>query len=163
MNSVSPTNSNYDRCDKIHSSNQFSLTCGEPGQAVLPFSAVGTTATVAAVTVDTSKFCNPCTKLEFSSNLIGTAFTGTVNFQVFRICDNQPPTPIGGVFTFTAIGLPVVARSFSFFVCDCNLCPQRCCAYTVVVTVVGADIVGNIGVFAARLAAITSDNPTQDC
>jgi hypothetical protein len=123
----------------------------------------GTTVTATVITADTSKFCNPCTKLEFTSNIIGTAFAVTLNFQVFKTCNNQRPIPIGSRFSFVVPVAALFANMFTFFVCDCDSCLNECCTYTVMVTVGGARITGNVGIFAARLIAITVDNPEQCC
>lgn len=138
--------------------------CGESSQIVLPDATLGgTTVTTAVITIDTSKFCNPCTKLEFTSNIIGTAFAGALSFQVFKSCNNQQPLPIGGQFSFVVPVASLFANMFTFFVCDCNQCLNECCTYTVMVTVGGVNITGNVGIFAARLMATTADNPDQCC
>ncbi|MFL0198271.1 DUF4489 domain-containing protein [Clostridium sp. WILCCON 0269] len=170
MNSISDVNLNNDYRHNCEIDEPYLVTskCGEPGQVVLPDTTPGgTTATITTITVDTSKFCNPCTKLEFTSNIIVTPtaptapFIGTLNFQVLKLCDNQQPIPIGGQFSFalTQVAAAPFATMFTFFVCDCNQCLNECCTYAVTVTVGGAVITGNIGAFAARLIAITSDNP----
>jgi len=166
MNSMSESNLNN---DYEHSHNRSELCpviskCGEPGQVVLPDATLGgTTATTAVINIDTSKFCNPCTKLEFVSNIIGTAFAGTLNFQVFKSCNNQRPIPIGVQFSFVVPVAALFANVFTFFVCDCNSCLNECCTYTVLVTVGGVSITGNVGIFAARLMATTGENPEQYC
>lgn len=170
MNSISDVNLNNDyrhNCE-INEPHLVILKCGEAGQVILPDTTPGgTTATVATVTIDTSKFCNPCTKLEFTSNIIATPTSptapvvGTLNFQVFKFCDDQQPIPIGGQFSFALTQAAAVPAStiFTFFVCDCNQCLNGCCTYAITVTAAGSTIIGNIGIFAARLAAITVDNP----
>ncbi|WP_346898742.1 DUF4489 domain-containing protein [Clostridium sp. UBA7503] len=166
MNPMSEVDLNYAQSCNCDSQCPVDLKCGEPGQVVLPGSLVGTTATVATITIDTSKFCNPCTKLEFTSNLIGIGFSGTLIFQLFKFCDNQQPLPIGGPFSFTVATPSLIARTFTFFVCDCDSCLNECCTYAVIVTVgegTEGAITGNIGVFAARLSSVTVDNPKQDC
>lgn len=146
-----------------HETNQVSLKCGEPGSALLNDTTLaGTTVTTAAITIDTSEFCNPCTKLEFTSNIIGTGFVGSLNFQVFKFCDNGIPTPIGPQFNFVETVPSINANTFRFFICDCDSCLKGCCTYTVVVTA-GTVITNNVGVFAARLVAITVDNPEHCC
>lgn len=146
-----------DSCGRI-------LKCGEVSQALLFNGAsIGTSVPAATITLDTSKFCNPCIIFEFTSNIIGTLFQGTLNFQLFRSCGNQLPIPIGPQFYFTQ-SIPVVfADMFTFFVCDCNSCSNECCTYSIVVTAGGSTpIIGNVGIFAARLAAIIADNPEHD-
>ncbi|MFL0198400.1 DUF4489 domain-containing protein [Clostridium sp. WILCCON 0269] len=169
MDLISDVNLNNDHIHncEINKPHLVISKCGEPGQAVLPDGTLGgTTVTVATITIDSSKFCRPCTKLEFTSNIIvtpittETPFAGTLNFQVFKLCDNQQPIPIGGQFSFslTQAAAAPFSTLFTFFVCDCSQCLNECCTYVVTVTAAGTIITGNIGVFAARLIAITTDN-----
>ena len=140
------------------------LKCGEVSQALLFNGAsIGTSVPAATITLDTSKFCNPCIIFEFTSNIIGTLFQGTLNFQLYRYCNDQLPIPIGPQFYFTK-SIPVLfADMFTFFVCDCNSCSNECCTYSIVVSAGGsAPVIGNVGIFAARLAAIIVDNPNHD-
>ncbi len=140
------------------------LKCGEVGQALL-FNGVsiGTSVPAANITIDTSKFCNPCILFEFTSNIIGTLFQGTLNFQLYRSCNNQLPIPVGPQFTFTQSIPAIFGKMFTFFVCDCNLCSNECYNYSIVVSAGGsAAVIGNVGIFAARLAAIIEDNPEYD-
>ena len=89
------SNKNSDSCGQI-------LKCGEVSQALLFNAAsVGTSVPAATITLDTSKLCNPCIIFEFTSNIIGTLFQGTLNFQLYRSCNNQLPIPIGPQFSFT--------------------------------------------------------------
>jgi hypothetical protein len=151
------SNKSSDSCGQI-------LKCGEVSQALLFNGAsIGTSVPAATITLDTSKFCNKCIMLEFTSNIIGTLFQGTLNFQLYRFCDDQLPIPIGPQFYLTQSIPAVFAKTFPFFVCDCNSCPNECCTYSIVVSAGGsAPIIGNIGIFAARLAAIITDNPIRD-
>ncbi len=151
------SNNRSDSCGQI-------LKCGEVGQALLFNGAdIGTTVPAATITLDTSKFCNPCIMLEFSSNIIGTLFQGTINFQLFRTCNNQLPIPVGPQFYFSRPIPAFLAEMFSFFICDCDLCSNECCTYSVVVSAGGSTpVIGNVGIFAARLAAIVVDNPNHD-
>lgn len=165
MNSISNDYRHNCETNKLH---PVILKCGEAGQVIIPDTTPGgTTATITTITIDTSKFRNPCTKLEFTSNIIATPTSpaapvvGTLNFQVFKFCGDQQPIPIGGQFSFAlaqAVAVPA-STTFTFFVCDCNQCLNGCCTYTITVTAAGTIITGHIGVFAARLAAITVDNP----
>ncbi|WP_313346949.1 DUF4489 domain-containing protein [Sedimentibacter sp.] len=151
------SNKSCDTCGQI-------LKCGEVGQALLFNDAsIGTSVPAATITIDTSEFCNPCIILEFTSNIIGTLFQGTLNFQIYKSCNDQQPIPIGSQFSF-AQSIPIIfANMFTFFVCDCDSCLNERCTYSVVVSVGGAaPVIGNVGVFAARLSAIITDNPEQD-
>lgn len=160
MTSLSKTNLNNEhKCNPL-----FISKCGESGQVVIVDATPGGTAfPAAAITIDTSKFCNPCTKLEFTSNLIGTVFAGTITFQIFKACNNQSPIPISSQFSFTVAAPSLIATTFNFFVCDCDSCGNECCTYTVIVTTGAPIITGNIGVFAAKLMATTVDNSEQCC
>jgi hypothetical protein len=159
MNSISETNFNDDNSNP----RIVALKCGEPSSALLNNGTLGGTAvTTAVVTIDTSRFRNPCTKLEFTSNIIGTGFVGTLNFQVFKSCDNERPIPIGAQFTFAVTVPSINANTFTFFLCDCNSCLSECCTYTVVVTA-GSVVINNVGVFAARLVAITVGKSRDFC
>lgn len=154
----------YENSDKSSDSCGQILKCGEVGQALLFNGAsIGTSVPAATITLDTSKFCNPCIILEFTSNIIGTLFQGTLNFQLYRSCNNQLPIPIGPQFSFTQSIPAIFADVFTFFVCDCNSCSYECCTYSIVVSAGGpTPVVGNVGIFAARLAAIIADNPEHD-
>ena len=154
----------YENSNKSSDSCNLTLKCGEVGQALLfQGASIGTSVPAATITLDTSKFCNPCIKLEFTSNLIGTLFQGTLNFQLYKSCNNQLPIPIGRQFSFTQPTQVIFSDVFTFFVCDCNSCSNECCTYSIVVSTGGsASILGNVGIFAARLAAIIVDNPEHD-
>ncbi|MDR1773092.1 MAG: DUF4489 domain-containing protein [Hungatella sp.] len=151
------SNKSSNSCGKI-------LKCGEVSQALLfNGTSIGTSVPAATITLDTSEFSNPCIIFEFTSNIIGTLFQGTLNFQLYKSCNDQLPIPIGPPFYFTQSIPAVFANVFTFFVCDCNLCSNECCTYSVVVSAGGsAPVIGNVGIFAARLAAIVADNPKYD-
>lgn len=154
----------YKNSNKRSDSSGQILKCGELDQALLFNGAsVGTSVPAAAITLYTSKFRNSCIIFEFTSNIIGTLFQGTLNFQLYRSCNNQLPIPIGSQFSFTQ-SIPVIfANSFTFFICDCNSCSNECCTYSIVVSAGGSTpIVGNVGIFAARLAAIITDSSEHD-
>ncbi|OAA85770.1 DUF4489 domain-containing protein [Clostridium ljungdahlii] len=154
----------YENSNKSSTSCRQILKCGEVGQALLFNGArVGTSVPTATITLDTSKFRNPCIIFEFTSNIIGTLFQGTLDFQLYRSCNNQLPIPIGPQFSFTQSIPALFANMFTFFVCDRNSCSNECCTYSIVVSAGGSTpIIGNVGIFAARLTAIISDNPKHD-
>lgn len=134
------------------------IKCGCPSATTIPAAAVaGTTFTVSSTTVNTSCLDNPCIKLEFASNLVAAvAFTGTINFQVFKICRGQlTPVPVGPAWTFSETAL-LFSQTFSFFVCDCDSCFDDCCTYTVVATVTSAVTVGTLSINNATLGAIAT-------
>jgi len=148
----------YDPCRKEIKEDKHCPTiikCGTPSSTTVPAATVaGTTFTVSSVTLDNSCLCNPTTKLEFASNLVApVAFTGTINFQVFKLCRGQfTPVPVGPAWT-----------TFSFFVCDCDSCFDDCCTYTVVATVTSAVTVGTLNINNATLGAISTCGRNNCC
>ncbi len=135
------------------------IKCSCPGSVTIPVivdAGIGTTFTATSLTLDTSCLKNPCTKLEFTSNLVSTAFTGTLSFQVFKQCKYQfAPVPVGPAFIYSrAVGV-AEANTFSFFVCDCDSCNDDCCTYTLVVTAQTAIGVG-LAISNATLGAIST-------
>jgi hypothetical protein len=145
------------------------LKCSSPGTVTVPIlEEAGATFTPTSLTVNTANFCNPCTKLEFTSNInVPIGFIGTLSFQVFKQCRNQfTPVPVGPTFIFARTVALVVGESdtFSFFVCDCDCdsCNDECCTYSVIVTNVTALGLG-LTITNATLAAITASQSTRCC
>lgn len=139
--------------------NRTALKCGCPGAVTLPLATVaGTNFTVANVTVDTKGFRKPCIKFEFASNIVTTAGVLTLNLQIFKQCKNQlVPIPVGPVWTFSRLVAVTESNTFSFFVCDCDICEPECCTYSVVATVAGIATVGVTAINNATLSAIIVD------
>ena len=170
MNSMSRGyyNNDCDPCNKEKKEKKDCPTivkCGTPSSTTLPVAAVaGTAFTVSSLTLNTSGMCDPCVKLEFASNLVATvAFTGTINFQVFKLCRGQlTPVAIGPAWTFNLVAL-LSSQTFSFFVCDCDSCFDECCTYTVVATVTSAVTVGTLSINNATLGAIASCASSRCC
>ncbi|RII34250.1 DUF4489 domain-containing protein [Clostridium chromiireducens] len=166
MNLASKANfkNDYENSNKSSDSCRQILKCGEVGQALLFNGAsIETSVPAATITLDTSKFCNSCIMFEFTSNIIGTLFQGTLNFQLYRSCNNQLPIAIGPRFSFTQPIAALFANMFTFLVCDCDPCSNECCTYSIVVSPGGpTTVIGNVGIFAARLATIIADNPDHD-
>ena len=134
------------------------IKCGCPSSTTIGVLPVGSTFTVASLTINFEELCNSCVKLEFASNIIATAFTGTLNFQVFKLCKGQfAPVPVGPVWTYSRLVAITEGTTFSFFVCDCDSCFDDCCTYTVVVTV-GVPTVGALSINNATLGAIVTEN-----
>ncbi|WP_442263658.1 DUF4489 domain-containing protein [Tissierella sp.] len=124
---------------------------------------MGTEFTATSLTLDTSALCKPCTKFEFTSNIVATAFTGTISFQVFKQCNNQfAPVPVGPSFTYSSAAAVTDSKTFSFFICDCNGCINECCNYTVVATV-NAVTAGVLAINNATLGAISTCELCQLC
>ena len=111
--------------------------------------------------MDTKGFRKPCIKFEFASNIVTTAAVLSLNFQIFKQCKNQlVPIPVGPVWTFSRLVAVTASDSFSFFVCDCDICDTECCTYSVVATVAGVATVGVTSINNATLGAIVVDNAT---
>ncbi|WP_411680363.1 DUF4489 domain-containing protein [Clostridium thailandense] len=160
MNSMSRNHFSDDcnPCKKEEKHCPTIIKCGCPSSSSIPAATVaGTTFTVSSLSLDTSKLCDPTVKLEFASNLVvPVAFTGSVDFQVFKICRGQlTPIPVGPAWTFSLVAL-LASQTFSFFVCDCNSCFDDCCTYTVVATVTSAVTVGTLSINNATLGAIAT-------
>ncbi len=140
--------------------NRTLLKCGCPGAITLPVATVaGTNFTVATVNVDTKGFRKPCIKFEFASNIVTTAAVLTLNLQIFKQCKNQlVPIPVGPVWTFSRLVAVTESNTFTFFVCDCDICDEGCCNYSVVATVAGVATIGVTAINNATLSAIVVDN-----
>ncbi|NLU52119.1 MAG: DUF4489 domain-containing protein [Clostridiaceae bacterium] len=154
-----------DPCKKEEQKCNFTaIKCGNPSSTTIPVGTVaGTTFTVASLTVNTNKIKNPTIKLEFASNIVTTAFVGTLTFQVFKVCNNQlTPIPVGPSWTYTETVAITDASTFSFFICDCDTCFNDCCTYTVVATV-GLLTVGTIAINNATLGAIIAGDSGSGC
>ena len=140
------------------------IKCSSPGAVTIPTGTiVGTTFTPTSLTLNTACLCNPCAKIEFTSNLVATSFSGNISFQVFKQCLNQfTPVPIGPSFSYSRPSGATVADTFTFFICDCDSCFNDCCTYTVVVTV-NAETSGTLAINNATLGAIATCNTTGCC
>ena len=142
------------------------IKCSTPGAVTVPAaSAVGTTFSPTSLTLNTACLCNPCTKIEFTSNLVTTGFTGTLSFQVFKQCINQfTPVPVGPAFSYSEAAAVTNASTFTFFICDCDSCFNDCCTYTVVVTVTAATGAASVlAINNATLGAIATCQTTGCC
>lgn len=140
------------------------IKCSTPGAVTIPTATiVGTTFTPTSLTLNTSCLCNPCAKIEFASNIVATAFTGSLSFQVFKQCVNQfTPVPVGPAFSYSRAVAVTDSDTFTFFICDCDSCFNDCCTYTVVVTV-NAITVGVLAINNATLGAIATCQTTGCC
>lgn len=140
------------------------IKCSCPGSATIPvISEAGQSFPLTSLTLNTSCLCDPCTKLEFASNLItDAAFLGSINFQVSKLCRGQNiAVPVGPVWTFTGIEL-ASAQTFSFFVCDCDSCFDDCCIYSVTATA-ATTTVGTLNINNATLGAIATCSGNKCC
>jgi hypothetical protein len=179
MGSFSETNFN-DGSEHFSATNQelcpVLLKCGTPGLTILPGNVDGitTTTNVASVTVNTACLCNPCIKLEFTSNIIVPAATlsVTISFQIFKLCNNQfQAIPVGPQWSFsraTAIGVALASSdTITFFICDCGNCFNECCTYTTQVTATildaGGGGGGDVTILNAILSAFVVNSVNQCC
>lgn len=161
MNSMSK----YDPCKKEEQKcNLTTIKCGNSSSTVIPVgTAAGTQYTLATLTLNTHKFKDPTIKLEFASNIVTTAFVGTLTIQVFKVCNGQlTPMPVGPTWTYTETVAVTDSSTFSFFICDCDTCPCDCCTYSVVATV-GLLTVGTIAINNATLGAIIASDSGSSC
>lgn len=140
------------------------IKCSTPGAVTIPLATiVGTTFTPTSLTLNTACLCNPCAKIEFTSNIVATAFTGSITFQVFKQCVNQfTPVPVGPAFSYSRAVAVTDSDTFSFFICDCDSCFNDCCTYTVVVTV-NVVTVGVLTINNATLGAVVSCQTNACC
>lgn len=143
--------------------NRTTMKCGTPGANVLPLATVaGTTFNLANINIDTKNYTNPCIQFQFSSNILTTGAVLTLNFQLFKQCKNQlTPTPVGPVWTFSRLVAVTESNTFSFSVCDCDICDDECCNYRVVATVAGVATVGVTAINNSTLSAVIVDNPVE--
>ncbi|MPW26709.1 DUF4489 domain-containing protein [Alkalibaculum sp. M08DMB] len=175
MNSRSNYRDDFDPCRQQHfdpckqkkqvdKSCPTIIKCGAAGAVTIPLATVvGTTFTPTSLSLNTDCICNPVVKLEFTSNIVATAFTGTISFQIFKQCTNQfTPVPIGPAFTYDRLVAITESDTFTFFVCDCDSCHNDCCTYTVVVTV-NAVTVGVLNINNATLGAIATCQTSGCC
>ena len=181
---------------KGHYQNEKDCSCKknkEDGTKVLLKckSGVGTTVTVAgAVTplpavitqlakfsLKTGCFHDPCTKFEFSTNLVttptaGNASTVVLTFQLFKLCRCETvPEAIGNVWSYPVPGAAVpLTTIITFIVCDCecdNDCgyDDDCCSYYIAAstsTLSGAGTSTDVAFNNPTLSALVVDN-TNHC
>lgn len=148
----------YEPCKKEEKKCETFVKCGFPGTTTIPAATVvGTPFTLTSFSLDTSCICDPRIKLDFASNLITTAFTGAISIQVFKQCRNQlTPTPVGPSWTYSQEAAVTAAETFSFFICDQDICGDGdCCTYTVVATVTVVTA-GTLALNNTTLSAIVS-------
>ncbi len=140
------------------------MKCSTYGALTIPAATdVGTAFPLVNLNVNTQNYKKPCIKVEFSSNIITTAATATLNFQVFRQCNGQmAPVPASAVWTYSRTGTAVSdADSFGFTLCDCDNCSCGCCNYSVAATVTGAATAGTVAINNATLMAMVAE--AADC
>lgn len=140
--------------------NRTTLKCGSQGSVTLPTATTaGSIFTLATVNVDTKNYRKPCVKFEFASNIVTTAAIISLNFQIFKQCKGQlTPLPVGPIWTFSRLVAITESNTFTFFVCDCDICDDECCTYSIVATVAGVATVGVTAINNASLSAIIVDS-----
>ena len=87
-------------------------------------------------------------------------------YNINKSSESCRQIPIGPQFSFTQPIQAIFAIMFTIFVCDCDSCSNECCTYSIVVSAGGSTpVIGNVGIFATRLAAIIADNSehNDDC
>ncbi|MFT5874885.1 MAG: hypothetical protein ACI8WT_003864 [Clostridium sp.] len=151
MNSMSRPHDNDDRacgCKKEKQKEaEAILKCKDLSPVTVPTpSAAGVTNTLGgSITLNTCKFCLPCTKFEFASNIItvfpALASSATIRFQLYKLCKGDTVrTKVGPEWVITIANITdTVANTAndiaSFFICDCDCdcdCDENdCCTYTV--------------------------------
>ncbi|GAA0076577.1 hypothetical protein UT300005_09550 [Clostridium sp. CTA-5] len=167
MNSMSKCHDHHDYHDDCRKEKDICPTivkCSCPSSTTIPvITTAGASFPLTSLTLNTSDLCNPCTKLEFASNLVASvAFTGTINFQVSKLCRGQnTPVPVGPVWTFTGATL-ISAQTFTFFVCDCDSCFDDCCIYTVTATAATTTL-GTLSITNSTLGAISTCEKNNCC
>ena len=133
------------------------LKCGTPQSTTIPdTAAVGDTFYAASLNVDTAKYHAPCVRFEFAGNIVTAPGTVALNFQLTKQCKYQGAAiPVGPAWSFSRTGLTAAESDmFAFSVCDCGLCDDECCSYSVVVTVEALTVDGNVAINNASLTAL---------
>ncbi|WP_313583669.1 DUF4489 domain-containing protein [Lacrimispora sp.] len=146
---------------KIIKPNSTILKCGNSGALVLPANTVaGTSFTLTTVSVNSKDLKKPCINLEFTSNISNRDSGLTLDFQIFKQCNGRAtPIPIGPVWVFSRPSGILNSNTFSFFVCDCDICDDECCVYSVVARV--ASIV--TGITLINHATLSAFIVVNDC
>jgi len=138
------------------------LKCGGLGVLVIPSTAiVGSSFTLTTLSLNVKDFKYPCIKFEFASNIVTTGAIRILHFQIFKQCrGSMNPFPIGPVWIFSSLIAITQSDTFSFHACDCDICDDECCVYSVIVTVAGIvqeETPGNTNINNASLSAVIVD------
>jgi len=144
--------------------NRTMLKCSNLGSLVLPANTIaGTSFTLITVSVNAKDLKKPCINLEFTSNISNIDAGLTLDFQIFKQCNGRTtPIPIGPVWVFSRPSGILNSNAFSFFVCDCDICDDECCVYSVVARV--ATIVTGVTLINhALLSVFIVDNDCDAC
>ena len=154
-----------ERPKKYLKPNRTALKCGSQSGVTIPAAtATGAAFTLATISVDTKSYQRPCIRFDFAGNIITTAAVITLNFQIFKQCKGRfTPIPVGPVWTFSRLVAVTESDSFNFFVCDCDICDDECCVYSVAATVAGiapevTETIGDTVISNTSLSVIIADN-----
>lgn len=187
MNSMSKGyyNDDCDHCKKEKKHCPTILRCGQVGRSVTvtPGITQANPSPLATVAVNIPKGCNPCSKIEFASTVTFTlpvaavpanaitSFTVTIfrNCTNFNNCGTTSRIPVGSYDysrTITTTGAAAAGDitgytdTFSFFVCDCNICQSECCYYSAEITSSSNQAAGSAIIDSPALAALVV---SSDC
>ena len=147
---------------KIEKQKFVLLKVGDPTSTPLPaLSVVGTTITVASLTVNTRELDDPEIKIDFTSNIVlpvGVTVGTTLTFQVNKFFINPltplVSVPVGPAFIFTVPVAVAFSDAFTFFVKDPDDFGCGLVRYTVTVTIGGVALAVAASINNATLAAI---------
>lgn len=144
--------------------NRTMLKCGNSGSLVLPANTrADTRFTLTTVNVNIKDLKKPCIKLEFTSDIATTDAALILEFHIFKQCKNMTPFPIGPIWTFSRSLAITDSNTFSFHVCDCDICDDECCTYSVVIRVASIVTVGVTTINNALLSAFIVENDCNAC
>ncbi len=126
-----------DGIEKHLAPNRTTLKCSNQAGTTLSLANVTSdTVTLATLSIRIKNYQSACVKLNFACNIITVTSIDTIDFQIFKQCKNQiTPIPIGSIWRFTRTVADSEGNSFDFFVCDCDICNNECCIYSVVATI----------------------------
>lgn len=145
--------------------NRTMLRCGNSGSLTLPVNtSAGARFTLTTVSVNVKDLKKPCINLEFTSDIATTAAVLILDFQIFKQCKGiVTPIPIGPIWTFSRPLAITASNTFSFRICDCDICNDECCIYSVVARVASTVTVGVTTINHASLSAFIVDNDCNVC
>jgi hypothetical protein len=133
------------------------LKCGNSGSAIIPQGTTNVTV-FPIICLTTSRLGNSCIKLNFTSNIVAINLIGTLTFQLYKLCENQlQATTVGPQWTFSRTAGVTDISTFSFSLCDCDICSSKECKYAVVMFP-SSENTGNVLITNATLSAIAVDN-----
>lgn len=135
------------------------LKCSKPETVTVPIATeTGTAFTVASLELDTSQFSNPCLQFEFTSNIVTTLAVLSIDFQIFRQCEDQVvPVAVSPVWRYSSILPETSSNTFSFNFCKCDECREKCCSYSVRVKIMGIATAGVTTIKNMTLSVFAAD------